>query len=245
MDDPDIRQLSVGLIKAGTTKPSLRTKIMPIAPFVNLFQSWPSNEQLDEKRLRLKAIVLMAITTMTRPSDLAPHGVHLDPETMCVERLSFMTDQIVFNDDHSMTVVFFGIKNDSQRKGFEVRIPAASQPAVDPVSALRQYISCTANKRSELPSPVFLSLKAPYHAIKSNSIAHILEESIALAGLQGQGFTARSFRPTGASQAVSHACSPETAMQIGRWNTKEVFFNRYVYPTAPQDYTDNMFPTDL
>lgn len=173
---------------------------------------------------------------MTRPSDMAPHAVRLDPDTMCIEHLLFTTDQVQFNDDGSMTIVFFGIKNDAHRRGFEVCIPAASDSTVDPVSALQQYLLCTAHKRLQTKSPVFLSLKAPYQAHKSISIADVLEESIERAELQGQGFTARSFRPTAASPAVTGACSPETAMQIGRWNTKEIFFNQYVYPKAPQDY---------
>ena len=61
-----------------------------------------------------------------------------------------------------------------------------------------------------------------------------------MAGLADQGFLAKSFRPTGATIAVNSGVLQETVMQIGRWKTKEVFLNHYVYPNAPQSYTTNL-----
>lgn len=86
--------------------------------------------------------------------------------------------------------------------------------------------------------PLFISLKQPYKALKSDTIGNYLEESISLAGLKDCGFTAKSFRPTGATLAMDAGICPETAMQIGRWKTKEVFFNHYVYPRLPKNYTE-------
>jgi hypothetical protein len=53
----------------------VRSSAMPIQPFVSMFESWESNEFLPLKRLRLKAITLLALSVMGRPSDLAPKGV--------------------------------------------------------------------------------------------------------------------------------------------------------------------------
>ena len=58
-----------------------------------------------------------------------------------------------------------------------------------------------------------------------------------MTGLADKGFLAKSFRPTGATIAVNSGVLPETVVQIGRWKTKEVFLNHYVYPNAPQSYT--------
>ena len=41
-------------------------------------------------------------------------------------------DHIEFHEDGSLTVRLFGIKNDLSRSGFEVRIPGAANPWVDP-----------------------------------------------------------------------------------------------------------------
>ena len=212
---------------------------MPCDAFTKLFQDWPDNEELSLKMLRLKAITLLALACMTRPCDLAPHGVFFDKDTLQVQPLQFTTDQITFNADGSMSLKFFGIKNDSDRSGFEIKIPKALNCKADPVACLRCYIDRTAKQRPS-SKPVFISLVAPFKGIVSGTIASILNEAISLAGLAGQGYSAKSFRPTGATAAIAANCLPETAMQIGRWKTKEVFFNRYVYPNAPEEYTDGV-----
>ena len=63
------------LVKSGTKVPSKRTKVMPCAPFLKLFSSRSQNEKLLIKQLRLKAVTLLALVSMARPSDLAPRGV--------------------------------------------------------------------------------------------------------------------------------------------------------------------------
>ena len=87
---------------------------------------------------------------------------------------------------------------------------------------------------------MFLSLKSPYHAIKSDSIGNVLEQAITLCGLQGLGFSPKSFRPTGATLAMTSGIAPETAMQLGRWKTKDTFMNHYVYPKLPTDFTSKI-----
>ncbi|KAH3807972.1 hypothetical protein DPMN_136320 [Dreissena polymorpha] len=64
------------------------------------------------------------------------------------------------------------------------------------------YIERTQGCRSKECVSLFLTLRAPYHAIAADTVANILEDAIKRAGLQGQGFTEKSFRPTGATNAV-------------------------------------------
>ena len=85
--------------------------------------------------------------------------------------------------------------------------------------------------------PLFLSLNKPYSSIKAEQV---LSETISLAGLGGKGCTAKCCRPTAANAAIQAGYNPETTMYIGRWKTKEVFFNHYVYPLAPRCYTDGV-----
>ena len=68
-----------------------------------------------------------------------------------------------------------------------------------------------------------------------------MSESISLVGLGDQGFTPKCFRPTAANAAIKMGCDPETAMHIGRWKTKEVFYDHYVHPMAPSNYTSGVF----
>jgi hypothetical protein len=214
---------------------------MPVEPFYNLFMSWPEDSVLDIQRLRLKAVTLLALSLMTRPSDLAPKATLFDADTGRKEPVMFTRKQVKFHQDGSATVLFFGIKNDHSRTGFEVRIPGSSAVKVDPVHALQCYLDRTETLvGAESSAPVFISLRPPCSGVTGATIARILVEAIKLAGLDGKGYRAKSFRPTGATAAVKANAKPETVMQLGRWKTDTVFRERYVYPLADHDYTDNV-----
>jgi hypothetical protein len=213
---------------------------MPLKPFYDMFSSWPDNDMLGIEKLRLKAITLMAITFMARPSDLAPMGVVFDPVTMSVKNQVLSTNNIVFNLDGSMTVRFFSTKNDSSRSGFEVNVPKATEHKVDPVDCVRVYINRTDIYRPRPDCPLFVSLKQPYKGINSSTVSRVLRIAIEEAGLDKTLFTAKSFRPSAATAAVAANIPHETAMQLGRWKTKEVFLDHYVYPRAPDNYTQTI-----
>lgn len=238
--DSDISILKSALVKSGTKTASIRTGVMPCSPFYELFKRW-SAEQLSVQQLRLRAVTLLALCFMTRPSDLAPKGMYFDPITHELEHLIFSTDDVVFHENNQLTIMFFGTKNDTDRSGFQVTIPGSNDPASDPVGALQSYIRATSSQRELCTgNPVFVTLRKPYRAVQSGSIANILQEAITLAGLGGKGFTPRCFRPTGATAAVKNNTKPETAMMVGRWKTDKVFRERYVYPLVQESYTSDV-----
>ncbi|KAH3789161.1 hypothetical protein DPMN_167333 [Dreissena polymorpha] len=55
-----------------------------------------------------------------------------------------------------------------------------------------------ARTRTHKPTsgPVFISLREPFSPLRASAIAKVLEDGIKLAGLEGQGYSAKSFRPT-------------------------------------------------
>ena len=65
--------------------------------------------------LRLKCIALLALVTMLRPSDIAPKALWVDSEGK-EHNYVFKRDQIIFNDDGSMSVVIHGNKNDTDSR---------------------------------------------------------------------------------------------------------------------------------
>ena len=69
-----------------------------------------------------------------------------------------------------------------------------------PVHALKTYIARTEQYRSIGNQAVFLGLRAPHKALEADSIARDMDNAIRLAGLQG--YTAKDFRPTGATHAI-------------------------------------------
>ena len=236
-----IIKLISGLIKSGTTVPMTRTPVMPISPFQDMFRSWPDNFKLSLSQLRLKAITLLAIVFMLRPSDIAPHQRVFHADSMSVDRMVFSENQVSFREDGYLTVVFQGIKNDYKRDGFTVSIPPAEDPQLDPGSALCVYMQRTRVIRESIPGkPVFLSLRKPFHGLSAKAISSILQDAIHAAGLANQGYSAKCFRPTGATRAIDEGIHPDKARYVGRWASQEVFEKHYVHTRLPANYVDSM-----
>ena len=47
-----------------------------------------------------------------------------------------------------------------------------------------------------------------------------------------------------ASASIKAGNDPEVTRQIGRWRSREVFYNSYVYPLARDSFTDNLLSTE-
>ena len=122
-----LSKLVEGLVKSSTGQAMRKTSVMPVQPFFNLFESWPENEELDTRQLRLKTICLMALTFMLRPSDIAPRAKYFEVESGLTRPLVFGTDSVVFSPKGGMSITFHGIKNDYDRDSFTVHMPEASE----------------------------------------------------------------------------------------------------------------------
>ena len=240
MHSPEIQRLLVALIKSGTKIPMCRSKLMPVDKFRMLFSRWPENSDLTERQLRLKSLTLLALVTMLRPSDVAPKSVIYDADAGVVKSNIFSMDNVCFNLDGSMCVTFFGIKNDTTRSGFKVQVQPHKDSKLDPVKALQDYIHISMPHRPKDTCPVFVTLKPPFKQIDSCTVARVLEESIELAGLKDMGFNAKSFRPTAATVGVDNDIDPNVVMQIGRWKTREVFYDHYVHSKVPRNFSSTL-----
>lgn len=130
---------------------------MPVENFNELFTTWPENDTLSVKDLRLKAITLLALTLMLRPSDIAPNNILFDDISGHTLKQNFTMKNIVFEKD-CMKVTFFGIKNDALRKGFEVLLPKSKSVKIDPVQTLYDYIERTRGHGSGRPCVHFVKI---------------------------------------------------------------------------------------
>ena len=238
--DNNIYQLHTALVKSCTKLPRQKVNILPQEPFMELFMSWPENEDLTVSRLRLKTITLLAFTFMLRPSDIAPKSVVNSSTSGIENQLVFSTDRVKFMENGELQIQFFGIKNDTHRDGFSVSVPPASNPKLDPVDALRTYIRRTNHLRPQDTKPVFLTSVKPYRAITASTVAKVLEDAIYLAGLDLNLYSAKCFRPSAATRAIESGFDPDKARRIGRWKTPSVFFEHYVYDNTPSAFTDYM-----
>ena len=228
----EIRNLVKALIKKETTLPAGRTKIMRIEHFTSLFEGWGANVSLSIPQLRQKSLTLLALVCMARPSDFAPNA-------------GFYRDQFQFHENGSATIHFFGVKNDANRTGFEVRIEGTENPYIDAVSCVKQYFCKTSSQvNDQQRAPAFLSLKPPFKGISAQSIAQILNASIGEAGLNTQLFSAKCFRPSAATAAVVAGCDPNTTRVRGRWKNHQVFFANYVYPVSKVNVSQKILTSD-
>lgn len=174
---------------------------------------------------------------MLRPSDVAPKGTIFDQVSESEESFIFSKDMIQFSVTGTH-VTFLGIKNDTDRAGFKVFLPRMNNDMFDPVKTLEDYIAKTNNVR--IDNAVFISLRKPHKAISAASVANILEDALTLAGLANKGFSAKSFRPTGATKAIESGIEPDIVQKLGRWKCSEVFKNHYVHSVTPVNYLSNL-----
>lgn len=239
MHDRVLQRLLDALIKTGTSKARIHTPVMPVNPFYEAFLKWPGNDNLDIHKLRIKTLVLLALTLMLRPSDVAPKGEVYDHLSGQVSKLQFGRDQIRFETDGSLTIWFHGIKNDRNRDGFQVNVPQASEVKICPVRTLKDYMRLT-DHICPSGKPVFVSLRRPFKAISSSTIAKDLEMAIELVGLSGSGYTAKCFRPTGVTVALEQGCNPDNVRSVGRWKCREVFEEHYIFPRVGKDFADKI-----
>ena len=91
----EMASLVIGLIKGCTMEPMVRSKVMPVEPFMSLFHSWQGNWCLGLEDLRLKCITLLALVMMLCPSDVAPHAkvmgeVDLEPLVLTTKQVKFL-----------------------------------------------------------------------------------------------------------------------------------------------------------
>ena len=193
---------------------------------------------IDIRKLRLKSICLLAIVTMLRPSDIAPRAVMVD-ELGDMNNFLFKEDQVIFKNEGGMSIVIHGNKNDSKRHGFIVDVSPANEINICPVHTMKCYLEKKRNLRWP-NGPVFISLKKPYGALSSQVITNILNESISLVGLSRDIYSAKSFRPSGATKAVSVGFDPNMVQKVGRWKTSTVFFEHYVHSQVPNNFTDKL-----
>ena len=219
----DIHRLVKGLIRQETLRPREQTKVMPVKPFTDLCQNWGSNESLSIQKLRQKAITLLALSALCRPSDIAPISV-------------FKRKQIEFTDK-GMNITLFGIKNDSRREGFNIFVSRSTDIMSDPVSTLRCYIDRTDHCAPSPDDPVFVTVSAPYTQLSAQSVSCALATSIKEAGLP-TSYTPRCFRVTGAQTAISKGVNSQAVKQLGRWRSEEVMWKHYCPVTQNENITD-------
>ena len=237
-----INHFITALIKSGTKNVRPKSNVIPVSVLRNMFYEWPDNFRLDVKRLRMKCISLLALSLMLRPSDISPKGL-LYSNNGVIEKMIFSREHVSFSTSqdgaiNGAQISFHGIKNDTLRDGFIVKLPVSSDPKLCPVKTLHWYMNCTSSQTPK-NNPVFISLRRPFKELSAQAVASVLNDTLRLAGLY-PSYTAKDFRPTGATIQVKEGVNPKTVMKVGCWKTDTVFFDHYVHDETPTDFSDNV-----
>ncbi len=223
------------LVKTDTLQPLRYSSVFDISAFRKLFMDW-HRTHLDMVHLCMKAIVLLSLSLMLRPSDIALNSL-VKEKNQLVPRI-FHQSQIV-QQGEVMLITLFGNKNDYSRDGQQVVLQPSSDRVMCPVRALQDYCACMDRVLGSLhvrDRPVFMTLQRPFHALTASGIATILNKALQMAGLRGH--SAKSFRPTGATRAVDAGQNPDTVRAVGRWKDHECFEFHYIHSRPRLGFTD-------
>ena len=170
----------------------------------------------------MKCIVLLALVAILRPSDIAPCAVVVKKSG--VESLQFTANRIDIDEENSIIKLrLLGIKNDYERQGFEVVVRAAQNKKLCPIVTMQAWLHRTWLVNPDPRRPVFAPLNYPFSSLSSCAIAAILNKAIKLVGLANQGFTAKSFRLTGATVAIQKGVNLDMVQRTGRWRSTRMF----------------------
>ncbi len=83
-----------------------------------------------------------------------------------------------------------------------------------------------------------MTLVPPFRPLCSASVAGILNWAISLAGLDPTKYSAKNFRPTGATWAIQEGMNSEQVRQLGRWKDPTTFYKHYVHANPDSQMTD-------
>ena len=207
----DMTKLIDSIVKKCTTAPLQCSAILLISLFQQLFSTWSPFLQLLIEMLHLKTVVLLAFSIMLRPSDIAPQSGK-----------KFVQSVVSAQDDGIVLLCFHHIKNDSDRDGFQVILQPAQPVWMCRVDALLSYLSHTRIQAAKTDG-VFLTLKPPYCLLCADAVWGIFNKSIVLAGLGRKEYSAKNFRPTGATMAIQAGMPLDQVHQIGCWKSTDTF----------------------
>jgi integrase len=223
--DPLIRRLKKGIINSRTKKPLKSATLFDIPQLINYIKTnLPSPSKL--KDLRDKALLLLAIATMSRPDDLT----HLKKE-----HVEFVGDRVHLS--------LLAVKNDYNMDAIKKTVSPCSDKTVCPVHTLAKWLEVASStgliKNSN--SFVFMNIQKKGGPLKTITITKLLKRFIIDSGAPNS-CSAKSVRTSAATQAAKEGLSPQQIMSMGGWKDLYVLAQHYIQHTdPPANSTDLLF----
>jgi hypothetical protein len=225
LDSPLIARLRKGIV-AGTQVVRAVTEPLPVLQLAQWLRRLPDNAQLSGQQLRVKCAALAAVVLIARPSDLTHIAI----------------DGLRFADDLStMTLSLLGFKNDYHRDGAILSVQACSEPALCFIRASHVLLR-EVQRRWPRASHLFVS-ERDGKPLKPNSISRLLKEACVAAEM-GDRYSARNFRPGGATRGLAAGLPLDLVMHIGRWRDANTVYGHYLRSAATVNTTDALLGVD-
>ena len=175
-------------------------------------------------QLAKKAVTLLAITNADRCSDLAAlDRNHLKQTPVGVE---FTVVQLTKTRSR---------KSSAPRKVFYHCF--AENPEICPVTVLQLYIQRTAGQVATMsPKPVFVTSRRPIHRAKPGTIGHWIKDTLRLAGVNTEAFSAHSTRSASTSHAATKGVPICDILRAANWSSSSTFERFYYRPTVSDNF---------
>jgi len=217
---PVVIRLLKGMYNARPPAPRY-SNAWEVTPVVDSLRG--SSDGLTLLQLGKKVVTLMALSNADRCSDLAaldrdymrwtPTGVHFTVVQLTKTRSS----------GPPRTVYYSALPNDRD---------------ICPVTNLRQYIEMTASYVSTMaPKPVFITSKKPFRRARPATLGHWIKDTLKLAGVDTERYTAHSTRSASTSQARRKGVLMSDILKVANWTSRSTFERYYHKPSEPSAFT--------
>lgn len=195
---------------------------------LNLFIGWPDNESLDIKRLSLKTVGLLALTSGQRAQTLA---------NVMISNMKWGNEvQIVF------TAMLKTTKPNNPNP--VVSLPKIENKKVCVFDSLRAYIDRTAVFRGSHDN-LFLGITKPHKPVITQTISKWLVSILNLAGIDTANYQGHSFRHAATSKVASRGVSVDKILKHVGWSESSSVFGRfYNRPIDQNEFVQNILSVD-
>ena len=188
------------------------------------------DNNISDKDLTLKTVMLMALTAIKRCSDL-----HL----LDTRFMALGEDKVMFK--------IMGKPKNFRNKG---KMPEpvtywVSGEELCPVSTIRAYVDRTETWRKEnSETSFFLSFIQPHRAVTASTIGRWSKTVLGNVGVDTSKFTAHSTRSAASSKYKTLGASVSEIMKCGNWSSSSTWqrFYHYIrYKRSPKVYVEMSF----
>ena len=185
--------------------------------------------QMSDKDLTLKTVMLLALTSVKRASEL-----HL----LDIRYMALSDSKAVFK---------LGEKPKHLRKRGKRPEPIefyASGDKLCPITTLKQYLERTQSWRSEATSSLFLSFVKPHKPVTTSTISRWLKSVLGKVGVDTSVFKGHSTRSACSSKVFSKGATIDQILKCGNWSSKSIWQKFYKKDINPMEEFQKVLLTE-